>query len=78
MVGVDNLNLSASALTVLLNNLEPIARDVRVFSDKIARHPEILGVSGAMKGSSGLKEATEQAQPSRVRQSGFSFPGKSR
>lgn len=73
-----NMSRSASALTVLLNNLEPIARDVRVFSDKIARHPEILGVSGAMKGSSGLKDVTEQPQPSRVKQSGFSFPGKSR
>lgn len=68
-----NMTRSASSLTVLLNNLEPIARDVRIFSDKIARHPEILGVSGAMKGSSGLKEPTEQPR-SRVKQSGFSFP----
>lgn len=67
-----NMTRSASSLTVLLNNLEPIARDIRVFSDKIARHPEILGVSGAMKGSSGLKVPSEQ--PSRIKQSGFSFP----
>ncbi|MCA9023317.1 MAG: hypothetical protein KDA74_24380, partial [Planctomycetaceae bacterium] len=67
---------SASSLTVLLNNLEPIARDIRIFSDKIARHPEILGVSGAMKGSSGLKDATEQ--PSQIKQSGFSLPGRAR
>ncbi|MCR9230877.1 MlaD family protein [Gimesia chilikensis] len=67
-----NMNRSASSLTVLLNNLEPIARDIRIFSDRIARHPEILGVSGAMKGSSGIKESGEQ--PSRVRQSGYSFP----
>lgn len=71
-----NMNRSASSLTVLLNNLEPIARDVRIFSDKIARHPEILGVSGAMKGSSGLKEPTEKS--SQIKQSGFSFPGKAR
>lgn len=71
-----NMTRSASSLTVLLNNLEPIARDVRIFSDKIARHPEILGVSGAMKGSSGLKNPQEQ--PSRIKQSGFSFPSKSR
>ncbi|HAH44998.1 MlaD family protein [Gimesia sp.] len=71
-----NMNRSASSLTVLLNNLEPIARDIRVFSDRIARHPEVLGLSGAMKGSSGLKDAGEQPQqqPSRIRQSGFSFP----
>ena len=71
-----NMSRSASSLTVLLNNLEPIARDVRIFSDKIARHPEILGVSGAMKGSSGLKDPQEQ--PSRIKQSGFSLPSKSR
>jgi hypothetical protein len=28
---------------------------VRVFTDKIARHPEELGVSGALHRSSGLK-----------------------
>lgn len=72
-----NMNRSASSLTVLLNNLEPIARDIRIFSDKIARHPEVLGVSGAMKGSSGLKEPNEQPQ-SRVQQSGFSFPSSKR
>ncbi len=71
-----NMNRSASSMTVLLNNLEPIARDIRIFSDKIARHPELLGVGGAMKGSSGLKDPSEQ--PSRVKQSGFSFPSKSR
>ena len=71
-----NMNRSASSLTVLLNNLEPIARDIRIFSDKIARHPEVLGVSGAMKGSSGLKQPTEQ--PSKIKQSGFSFPGRAR
>jgi hypothetical protein len=26
-----------------------------VFSDKIARHPEVLGVRGALKPSNGLK-----------------------
>lgn len=71
-----NMNRSASSMTVLLNNLEPIARDIRIFSDKIARHPELLGVGGAMKGSSGLKDPSEQ--PSRIKQSGFSFPSKSR
>ena len=51
-----NLNNSAVALSLLLNNLEPILRDVRIFSDKIARHPEIIGVSGALNPSSGIKE----------------------
>lgn len=50
-----NLNQSAAALQILLKNLDPILKDVRVFSDKVARHPELIGVGGALRGSSGLK-----------------------
>ena len=57
-----NLNRSAESLSVLLNNLEPVVRDMRIFSDKIARHPEILGVRGALKSSSGIKEVPETAR----------------
>jgi phospholipid/cholesterol/gamma-HCH transport system substrate-binding protein len=53
----ENMNRSAASMAVVLRNLEPILADVRIFSDKIARHPELLGVSGALKGSSGIKEA---------------------
>lgn len=60
-----NLSRSADSLAVLLQNLEPIVRDLRVFSDKLARHPEIIGVSGAIRGSSGLKDP-EEAEPGRV------------
>ena len=57
-----NLNRSAASLSVLLENLNPVMNDVRIFSDKIARHPELLGVRGAMRGSSGLKESSEVKQ----------------
>ncbi|MCA8996721.1 MAG: MCE family protein [Planctomycetaceae bacterium] len=57
-----NLNRSAQSLNVLMTNLEPVVRDIRIFSDRIARHPEILGVSGAVKGSSGIK-ASDEVQP---------------
>jgi phospholipid/cholesterol/gamma-HCH transport system substrate-binding protein len=50
-----NLNASAAALEQLLKNLDPAVRDLKVFSDKVARHPEIIGVGGALRGSSGLK-----------------------
>ena len=50
-----NLNRSAESVTVLLANLEPVLRDIRVFSDKIARHPELIGVGGALSGSDGSK-----------------------
>ena len=51
----NNLNRSATSLSLLLRNLEPIMSDVRVFSDKVARHPELLGIRGALSGSSGGK-----------------------
>lgn len=50
-----NLNESASALQTLLKNLDPVVRDVRTFTDKVARHPELIGVAGAIQGSSGKK-----------------------
>ena len=51
-----NLNTSAKSLAILLRNLDPVIRDLRVFSDKVARHPEMLGVRGAIRASSGLKD----------------------
>lgn len=65
-----NLNHSAASLSVLLQNLNPILNDIRIFSDKIARHPEVLGVRGAVRGSSGLKESSE------VEPAGFTTPNR--
>ena len=58
-----NLQLSSASLASLLSNLEPIVQDMRVFSDKIARHPELLGVSGYLRGSNGLKGTPQTIQP---------------
>ena len=58
----ENLNTSAKSLAVLLRNLEPVIGDLRVFSDKVARHPEVLGVRGAMRPSSGLKDEAASAR----------------
>jgi phospholipid/cholesterol/gamma-HCH transport system substrate-binding protein len=60
-----NLDRSAQSAAILLRNLEPIVRDLRVFSDKVARHPELIGVSGVLRGSSGLKYP-EDAEPART------------
>jgi phospholipid/cholesterol/gamma-HCH transport system substrate-binding protein len=57
-----NLNRSASSLDILLRNLQPITEDLRILSDKLARHPELLGVRGALQGSTGLK-TTDEAAP---------------
>jgi len=53
----NHLDEAACMIAHLLPKLEPILRDVNVFSDKIARHPESLGVRGAITPGSGLKES---------------------
>lgn len=58
----DNLDRSSQSLAVLLRNVEPVLRDLREFSDKVARHPELLGVGGAVRPSTGLKD-TELLNP---------------
>jgi phospholipid/cholesterol/gamma-HCH transport system substrate-binding protein len=52
----DNLNRSSQLLNVLLRGIEPIVQDMREFSDKVARRPEILGVGGAIQPSNGLRD----------------------
>jgi phospholipid/cholesterol/gamma-HCH transport system substrate-binding protein len=54
-----NLNRSAEALAILLRNLGPIMDDLAVLSDKLARHPELLGISGAVSPSTGIKTPGE-------------------
>jgi len=51
----NHLNRTAASMSIIMHNLEPAIRDIRVFADKVARHPEIIGVGGALKNSSGLK-----------------------
>lgn len=58
-----NLNQSAETLSLLLQNMEPILRDARVFSHKIASHPELLGVGGFMRPSNGLKDPPPAMTP---------------
>ena len=49
----DDLSLSVGKVTSLIRQAEPILFNAQVFSEKIARHPELLGVRGALKPSSG-------------------------
>jgi phospholipid/cholesterol/gamma-HCH transport system substrate-binding protein len=51
----NNLNEASCAITRLMPRIERILKDVEVFADKIARHPESLGLGGAINPSSGLK-----------------------
>ncbi|MHC4875284.1 MAG: MlaD family protein [Planctomycetota bacterium] len=60
----NDLENSAMSLSILLRNLQPVVQDMREFSDKVARRPEVLGVGGALRPSSGLRD-------DEVRQAGF-------
>ena len=53
----ENLDRSSQSMAVLLKNFEPVLRDLREFSDKVARNPELLGVGGAVRPSAGLKDS---------------------
>jgi phospholipid/cholesterol/gamma-HCH transport system substrate-binding protein len=44
-----HLNGAAKNIERITCELQPIVRDARVFADKIARHPELLGVRGAIQ-----------------------------
>jgi len=50
-----DLAQAAATVNKLTKELRPIVDDVRVFTDKIARHPEQLGVRGALDRRPGLK-----------------------
>ncbi len=56
------LNSAASNINQLSRELRPIVNDVRIFTDKLARHPEQLGVRGAIKPSNGLKKSPSEVQ----------------
>ncbi len=51
----EELSATVSNVNRISRELRPIINDVRVFSDKIARHPESLGVRGALDRRPGLK-----------------------
>ena len=51
----DNLNNAVRQINELTKELRPVINDARVFTDKIARHPEMLGVRGALERNAGIK-----------------------
>jgi phospholipid/cholesterol/gamma-HCH transport system substrate-binding protein len=54
----NNLNDSALMVTRILPRLDRAMKDFETFADKIARHPETLGVGGAIRPSSGVKDGS--------------------
>jgi phospholipid/cholesterol/gamma-HCH transport system substrate-binding protein len=51
-----NLDDAAGSLARVLGRADKITRDLEVFADKIARRPELIGIGGALRPSSGLKD----------------------
>jgi ABC-type transporter Mla subunit MlaD len=51
----NHLDQTVCTLERMLPHLERILCDLQVFSDKVARHPEALGVGGVVSPSSGIK-----------------------
>jgi phospholipid/cholesterol/gamma-HCH transport system substrate-binding protein len=62
----NNLNDTACMVTRLLPRVDQMLRDFGIFADKLARHPEALGLGGVVRPSSGLKEAPSTTTPWRM------------
>jgi phospholipid/cholesterol/gamma-HCH transport system substrate-binding protein len=58
---------ATSEMALMMKNLGPLMEDLRIFSDKIARHPELLGVSGVIEPSSGIKNADDADRRGKMR-----------
>jgi phospholipid/cholesterol/gamma-HCH transport system substrate-binding protein len=59
----NNLNDAALMMARIMPRLDRALRDLEVFADKIARHPESLGIGGAINPSRGLKESPTAPYP---------------
>jgi phospholipid/cholesterol/gamma-HCH transport system substrate-binding protein len=51
----NHVSRTVARLDEITQDLRPIISDARVFTDKIARHPESLGVRGALERRPGIK-----------------------
>ena len=62
----NNLDRSSQSVAVLMKNLEPVMRDLREFSDKLARNPELIGAGGVVRPSDGIRD-NERLKPTSKR-----------
>jgi phospholipid/cholesterol/gamma-HCH transport system substrate-binding protein len=63
----NNLNQAACMVTRILPRVDRALQDLEIFADKLARHPEALGLGGLVNPGSGLTQApsTWQRPPGR-------------
>ena len=59
----NNLNDAAVMAARLMPRLDRALRDIEVFADKLARHPELIGLGGPVNPSRGLKESPTAPYP---------------
>ena len=59
----NHLDEAACDIVKMMPELQRILRDMEVFADKLARHPELIGVGGTVRPSSGLKESPTSTLP---------------
>jgi phospholipid/cholesterol/gamma-HCH transport system substrate-binding protein len=52
----NQISSAVCGLSKLTPRLERIVKDFETFADKLARHPELIGVGGAVRPSNGLKD----------------------
>lgn len=50
-----NMNNAACMLTKIMPRVDRILADIEIFADKLARHPESLGIGGVVRPGSGIK-----------------------
>ena len=51
----NNINDTATIINRMIPRLNRALADLEIFADKLARHPELIGVGGAVRPSSGIK-----------------------
>src|SRR5262249_22949187 len=59
----NNLNEVTCLALKILPRVDRALRDLEIFAEKIARHPEVLGLGGAVRPSSGLKDPPTNNYP---------------
>ena len=52
----NNLDQAACMIAKMMPRLDRILKDFETFADKLARHPESIGLGGVVKPGSGLKD----------------------
>jgi phospholipid/cholesterol/gamma-HCH transport system substrate-binding protein len=53
----NNIDSAACQVNRMMSRVDRILKDMEVFADKLARHPELIGAGGIIRPSSGLKDA---------------------